>query len=691
MKVRGVCRNTIIEEVLPGDAFREGVGVGWEGTMSKGTLIVVLLLTLPLLVCAQGQPSELVSPNNEKGSSPQEKKGEEHRYVNHTEITVVAPPIEQRVKSTVQGTEVDVVTSRQVESLNAQDLASALRRVPGVVISRYDLIGSYGGADGGAIYIRGQGAGRPGAEIGTYIDGIPVFAGVWTHPVLDLFGTDMAARIEVYKSPEPVLLGNMAFGGVNLVPKTMEVLGQEGRAEVAVGSYGTRILVAEQGGRQGAFDYYAEGSLKRSDGQRPRADGRTGNGYAHLGATLNEHWRLDLQAHYADGWADDPGQTNEPLPPVAQRFSVSDTLGIATLTNHFNRASGFLKVYDNDGSIDWRQWDSSARQPFWGLTDFSNYGAKAQESWEPWRGGRVVAGFDHDVYGGSYTEPHAAYTYRFPRKSFRTDAPYLLLSQSFGSEVVVTPAIGVRYTSSDTFESEWGGQAAVTVAWKGQSLHAGISRSFNLPGLYTALMYSQWHRGEQWQNLKAEVLKHLEVGYNCSFGQGMVADLTYFYDRDERALRFVPPPPFPPSFANLGTYSVRGVEANLRIEGRGGWSAYFGGSYSWPIPITVPEVPRRTLSGGLICRIGQRWHVSTDAQYVDHHLFYNPRYSSVGQEIGSYALWNAKASVRLTPDRSPVEGELFLAGENLLDRRYEFRPGYPMPRSTAMVGLNARW
>ena len=667
------------------------VEVGLEGRMSRSTSVAIFLLALPLWVFAQSQPSEPVAVNHAKGASPQEKKGEEHRYISHTEITVVAPPIEQSVKPTVQGTEVDVVTSQQVENLNAQDLASALRRVPGVVISRYDLIGSYGGADGGAIYIRGQGAGRPGAEIGTYIDGIPVFAGVWTHPVLDLFGTDMAGRIEVYKSPEPVLLGNMAFGGVNLVPKTMEIPGEEGRVEVTAGSYSTRIFVAEQGGHQGAFDYYAEGSLKRSDGQRPRADGRTGNAYAHLGAALDEHWRLELQTHYADGWADDPGPMGQPLPPVAQRFSASDTLGIATLVNRFDRASGFLKLYYNDGSIDWRQWDASAGQPFWGVTDFNNYGAKAQESWEPWRGGRLVAGFDHDVYGGSYTEPHAAYTYRFPRTSFRTDAPYLLLSQSFGSEVVVTPALGVRYASSDTFESEWGGQAAVTVAWRGQRLHAGISRSFNLPGLYTALMYSQWHRGQQWQNLKAEVLKHMEVGYSCGFGRGVVADLTYFYDRDERALRFVPPPPFPPSFANLGTFSVRGAEADLRIEGRGAWSAYLGGTYSRPIPISVPEVPRRTLSAGFVCRVGQRWQLSTDAQYVDHHLFYNPRYASTGLEIGSYALWNAKASVRLTPERSPLEGELFVAGENLLDRKYEFRPGYPMPGSTAMVGLNARW
>ena len=83
---------------------------------------------------------------------------------------MTAPPIVDEVAVTRFATIEAVVTSRQVDDLAAPDLSSALRRVPGVAITRYNVIGSYGGADGGAFTIRGQGSGRPGAEITTFFD-----------------------------------------------------------------------------------------------------------------------------------------------------------------------------------------------------------------------------------------------------------------------------------------------------------------------------------------------------------------------------------------------------------------------------------------------------------------------------------------------------------------------------------------
>ncbi len=46
---------------------------------------------------------------------------------------------------------VTTVSEQQIDDLYAQDLTSALRRVPGVVISRYNPIGAFGGGDGGAV------------------------------------------------------------------------------------------------------------------------------------------------------------------------------------------------------------------------------------------------------------------------------------------------------------------------------------------------------------------------------------------------------------------------------------------------------------------------------------------------------------------------------------------------------------
>ena len=63
-----------------------------------------------------------------------------------------------------------VITDATIRDLHAADLASALRNTPGTQISRYNPVGSYGGAEGGSVFIRGMGLSRPGSEIKTYID-----------------------------------------------------------------------------------------------------------------------------------------------------------------------------------------------------------------------------------------------------------------------------------------------------------------------------------------------------------------------------------------------------------------------------------------------------------------------------------------------------------------------------------------
>ena len=78
---------------------------------------------------------------------------EEEKEVTLEEVKVVASPIIEGNKVDDYGNRVTTVTEKQVEDLNALDFPSALRRTPGVTISRYNIVGSYGGDQGGSIYI----------------------------------------------------------------------------------------------------------------------------------------------------------------------------------------------------------------------------------------------------------------------------------------------------------------------------------------------------------------------------------------------------------------------------------------------------------------------------------------------------------------------------------------------------------
>ena len=129
---------------------------------------------------------------------------EEQSDVNTLEpMTVTARPIIEGNQTDGYGSVKTVITQEQLDDLNAHDLETALRKTPGVNMSRFNPVGSFGGAEGGGIFIRGMGSSRPGAEIKTLVDGVPMYMSVWNHPLLDLMSIDNADSIEVYKSPQP--------------------------------------------------------------------------------------------------------------------------------------------------------------------------------------------------------------------------------------------------------------------------------------------------------------------------------------------------------------------------------------------------------------------------------------------------------------------------------------------------------
>jgi len=187
------------------------------------------------------QQKEKKGKTPSKAEAPAEVKGEAKVEADDDaeEIVVVAPPLIEGNKVNRLGAQVTTLRKGQIQDLNAHDIGSALRRTPGVTISRYNMVGGFGGADGGAVYIRGMGSRRPGSDIGTYVDGVPDMVGVWGHPVLDTLSVHSAESIDIHKGASPIEFGNSAFGAINIKTKRRTEEGTEGRVSAGGGSYGT--------------------------------------------------------------------------------------------------------------------------------------------------------------------------------------------------------------------------------------------------------------------------------------------------------------------------------------------------------------------------------------------------------------------------------------------------------------------
>ncbi len=602
------------------------------------------------------------------------------------EMRVISSPIIEGNLVDPYGAVSTIVSDEQIKDLNAQDIGTALRRTPGVTISRYNPIGSFGGAEGGGIFIRGKGSSRPGAEIKTFIDGVPMFMGVWNHPLLDLLSVDTASAIEVHKSPQPQLFGN-AFAAVNIVPKKKVAEGFQTNLHLAGGSYDTLVQRAEHAGKTGAVDYYLGQSFRTSNGHRTKSDGELTNYFARLGREIGQNWYASVFGLYTDNDASDPGVKGADPLEREGKYGTEALMGAVKLEHAYPDIRGDIKVYANQGEGQQLSRPDGRPDAVW---EFSYYGVKTREAFTAWTNGEVVLGLDHDVIkgeGGAKGDKWEGHTHRIT-------SPYAAVNHLLGDRdgYYATPSAGFRYYDHNRFPSEIAPHAGLVLGYKNTRVHAGYARGVIYPGLEVLVLseYTIPMLGDSWKDLNAETLDHYEIGISHAWTR-VRADLTFFRDEGEDRYLIVPPPPPPPVYANIGDYRIQGAEATVNYIPTADISLFFGATFLDSDPGDLPYAPDATFNAGCNWEFMRNFRLSMDGQYVsDMNVTSQARREGEANEteLDSYCLINGKVSYLFRPGEGHLETELFVSGENLTDKRYEYRPGYPMPGINAMAGLS---
>ncbi len=579
------------------------------------------------------------------------------------------------------------VTGAQVRELNALDLASALRRTPGVVASRFNPVGSFGGDEGGAVYVRGLGASRPGSEIKTYIDGVPFYTSVWNHPLLDLLPVHGMERISVYKGPQPQRFGNN-FAAVDLVPRRAVQEGLAAQGQVAAGSFSTVTEQAALQWRGNDLDVAVAQGAARSSGHRDDADGRLANALGRIGYRLNPEWSVGLTLLYADNKVSDPGQEGNPASKTG-KFDTRGSLAALSLGHDHAWGRGTLQVYDNSGVGNWHDHPSQADT----YTKFYLSGLRWREVLAPSRDDKLVLGLDVDQTRGSVA--FAGFT-AFDNQKLRLTSPYAALSHTvgLGGGWVMVPSAGVRLYRHDVFGNHTAPHAGL-VAKSGESLalRLNAARGLNFPGLDAALLNAivppLAGAPASWRDLDPERMNHVEAGAHWVPAAGTTLDAAVFNDRVSGRYVFAfPPAVAQPSFTNLGDYRIRGAELSVQQQWGSALALFAGLTLLDASRDDLPYAPSRALSLGATWR-GGPWRVSADGQ-AQSSMFTLNRARADGsantEQVGGFLVANLRAAFAL-----PVlgrNGEVFAALENLGNRRYAVRPGYPLPGRSGQLGLS---
>jgi iron complex outermembrane receptor protein len=605
-------------------------------------------------------------------------------------VSVTASPIIEDNRVDKFSSFSTVVTENQLRDQNAVDLASALRHTPGVEISRYNPVGSFGGDQGGAVYIRGMGVSRPGSEIKTYVDGVPVYMGVWNHPLLDLLPVNGMQSVTINKSPQPQINGNN-FASINLETKRATEDGIHGSGRVSAGSFGTVVEQVDLAGRSGALDFSLAQGYAKSNGHRANSDGELNNLMGRLGAKLSEHWSVGVSFLSVDNKAKDPYDNRLTAPATAPRYESSTNMISAFVSHQHGDWRGEFRVYDNQGKGN--LYDDARPMVGWGtfLTNFSMSGLRWKEQFSPWAGGTVVLGIDQDKVSGEVNGPNTGGWTKMPE--FRVTSPHLALSQNIelSKNWALVPSAGVRTYNHSQYASRTAPHAGVSLVSEQLTIFANVSRGINYPGLEGAALQAAipfMFAGTTWKKLSPEELDHQEIGVKFAPTEATQIDLSLF--RDEVKNRYAYDLSFASTtFYNLGTYRTNGAELSVKQKIARDWAVFGGLTLLDPSISNLPYTPKTAFTAGVNGQLGPI-RVAVDAQYQSEVFALSRDRNTLNpniQRVGAYTVVNARLSYPVSA--LGKKGEVFIAAENLFDRDYAYRPGYPMPGRNGQLGVSA--
>ncbi|OWF66026.1 ligand-gated channel [Polynucleobacter hirudinilacicola] len=597
-----------------------------------------------------------------------------------------------------------VITDETLRDLHASDLSSALRNTPGTQITRYNPVGSFGGDQGGSIFIRGMGLSRPGSEIKTYIDNVPMYMPVWGHALLDLLPVNGMKDITIYKSPQPQINGNN-FASINLNTKTAGPNnGVSGNARVSYGSYNTMIEQVDLAGRSNDVDFSLAQGFSKSNGARTNSSGQLANIMGSAGFKIDQNWKIGISGMALNNTAKDPGNNTLPSPVIAPTYDSNAQMVTAFAKHNYDSVEGEFRIYSNTGN---GNLNNDLVSGGWGnsYNNFTMQGLRWKESITPWQGGNVLLGLDYDSSSGSVTSTPAfngalsSTTTKTTLPTYKLMSPYMGVSHSFmmNNKWSLVPSAGVRNYQNNQYASKTAPYGGISLVSDVATIFFNASQGINYPGMEGPALQASipvnW-ANQSWKNLSAEEMTHMELGGKFFIDKKTRVDTSLFQDtiKNRSVFTIADGPPFPPSatWSTYGQYTMQGVELSAQREFIpeltvfGGWTYLNNNSVA-----NLPYVPQNAFNAAITGYLG-KFRLSVDAQYQTS--FYSQTLSRNTSStnttlVNGSTVANARVSYPI-PELGK-KGEVFVMVENIFNQQYSYRQGYPMPGTWGSVGLSA--
>lgn len=254
-------------------------------------------------------------------------------------------------------------------------------------------------------------------------------------------------------------------------------------------------------------------------------------------------------------------------------------------------------------------------------------------------------------------------------------AGYVDVRQDVGSWLTLNA--GLRVDHHSRAGTEWVPQAGAAFhLGAGIELKLSASKGFRYPTLREMHMFPP-----QNPDLRPESMWNYEAAFSQRLLDGRLSYGVNLFYIDGRNLILTLPNPNGSGMLNQNSGRIENAGVELQAAWRIDRSWSLDGNYSFlHMEQPLPAAPEHKLYVGAAFVRG-RWSVATGIQYIAG------LYTQTDPvQTEEFVLWNLRASFRATRWLS-----LWARGENLLAQSYQIIAGYPMPRATAMGGIELKF
>ena len=557
------------------------------------------------------------------------------------------------------------ISKQDIENSGQMNILPALNLfVPGIFVTERNIVGFGVSTTGaGSITIRGVSS-SPNTDVLVLIDGHPQYQGIFGHPLADAYVASDVEKVEIIRGPGSILYGSNAMAGVvNIITRQQHEDGLKVNVGASYGSWNTQKYFGTIGYKKDKLSLFGSLNHDQTDGIRTNTDFNINNAYAKLGYEIYKGLNLTADFSSAKYVANDNGPVN--LPPVPYNIDISRGKASMSLENKFENSEGGLNFYHNYGTHDLSDGFHSTDQ---------NDGVMLYQTFKLPTGTNLTLGTDFKQYGGIANQGFkhdtlitvnelAGYAYAqqtFFNKLTLSAGLRLENSSKFGNELI--PLVGLNFNMTES-----------------TSFKASASKGYRSPTIMELYLYAPN------PDLQPERLMNYEMSWLQSLlNNRLNIELTAFMVNGDNLIQVVVPP-FPAKRQNVGSFNNKGIEFSARyVVNR---HLHFNMNYNYlNLDKPVIAAPRQQFNLGANYSY-KIWNLNVSSQYIENLYSFTTTDPSKQNIIEpDYLLLNVRVSAK------PLKYlEIFVSGNNLLNRQYEINNGYPMPGINFNAGFNVRF